>query len=140
LAGGRGDAFQAIESEFEEWGLEASYSAYAGVSGGIKVEGGVGIVNVELASFEYSVLAGYSFHSKVNSSTEQRNSLQIEVDLSKVGSVTGSYEVRLYLLPANPLWARELALFAEDKRQLQQDFDLARSAPFRIFYRVVLNA
>lgn len=134
------ETYNEIRSAMREWGWEVNYSSYLGVSGGSSASGGIGIFNVEMVGFEAEALVGFTFSGSVNESGTHTDSLRLSVDLSQVKPHYPSYEVRLYLLPSNPLWAQEISLFSPNGPGLRGKVDLANSAPFKIFFRVIQNA
>ncbi len=126
-AGGQATSYEVSHSRFQEWWWTYDASLYAGLAVSVEFWG---------LKLEYTLTVGTTVSLETRTATEAHRRWGIDANVSfpggaKPGHVTG-YTTRLYLLPANVLWTKEILYLSTDK-----DGPLdPNGAPWRIFFVV----
>lgn len=132
--GGSYQKFTELTKSFREWGWTMDGSFYLGISGGEEFSVmGVG------EGFQSEDMVGFEFQSAAALDTREENSWGIDVDIDALLPYNHPYTVRLYLLKASDLWAKEALYMSGSKGDLQNTADLLNSEPMKVFFRVILD-
>lgn len=118
--------------QWQETGWTLQTSDYVGISGGV----GVSADGITVFSFTVESLVGVDLSCTQNTTTEESTQMQIQVlaNIPKAlqPSDISQMTVRIFFLPANAQWMKELAQCAGTQLNLTD----TNSQPWRIFFLV----